>query len=229
MKKKLLLFTGLLCMGFTTAIGQESSDSLVDQKYTPRPYLGIQVGSMGAGLQFSYPIGQRFGVRVGGSYLPEIGITAEGSSSGADVSSDYRFETGSASLIADYSPFKNRPGIKVALGAVYNMTKISATNAYYLPDYDEDLGNVGIEITPGFEVNPYLGIVLGNAGKAKRLSYAFELGALYQGQPNVTMTGSGRIEPTANESNTAIIENNIKSYQVYPYANFQLNFYLTKQ
>ncbi|MDX1445426.1 hypothetical protein [Lishizhenia sp.] len=224
MKKSLLLLTSLLCLSYTGSAQEEATNS-----YSPRPSVGLQVGSLGAGLQFTYPISKRIELRASGTFLPELGMSFTGTSGGADVSSDYRFSTGSASLIGTYAPFAKRPGLKIAAGAVYTITKISAVNAYYLPDYDEDLGILGIEITPGLPVNPYLGIVLGNAGKAKWVSYAFEFGAMYHGKPSVTMTGEGRIAPTANPSNTAVIENNISSFQFYPYANFQINFFLKKQ
>lgn len=213
-----------LCLG----IPSFAQDKDAANDYTPRPYVGLQVGSLGAGLQFTYPLTKRIELRAAGTYLPQVGMNFTGVSGSADVTSEVTFETGSASLIGTFSPFAKRPGLKIAAGAVYTMTAINAMNAYYLPEYDEDLGTVGIEMTPRLPVNPYLGIVLGNAGKAKRVSFAFELGAMYHGKPKVNMTGTGRIAPTANESNTAIIENNIAAFQFYPYGNFQLNFFLTK-
>ncbi|SFT73115.1 hypothetical protein SAMN05216474_1988 [Lishizhenia tianjinensis] len=224
MKKRLLLLTGLLCLSFTHLAQEETATS-----FSPRPSVGLQVGSLGAGLQFTYPLSKRIELRASGTYLPELGMTFTGKSGGADVTSDYKFSTGGGALVATYSPFAKRTGIKIATGAIYTLTKVSAVNTYYLPKYDENLGVLGIEINPGLPVNPYLGIILGNAGKAKWVSYAFEFGAMYHGKPQVTMTGEGRIAPTANESNTAIIENNISSLQFYPYANFQLNFFLKKQ
>ncbi|MDB0011274.1 hypothetical protein N9E20_00545 [Crocinitomicaceae bacterium] len=53
-----------------------------------------------------------------------------------------------------------------------------------------------------------------------------DMGLLYHSKPQLTFSGEGYIAPTANASNTTIIENNVKSLQFYPYMNMQLNFKL---
>lgn len=229
MKNKLLLMFYLSFVGWSGAQTEPLPSVKPDTTtYKAKPYLGVQVGFFGAGLQFSYPINNRFSVRVAGTYLPSITKTISGKEQGLDVVSDYTFQTGGAALMGDFSLSKNKPGIRLSFGAVYNMTKVSGVRTYHEPTYDLDLGYLNLEFTPKLPVSPYLGFVFGNFKKAKRAVFALEIGALYHGSPQVTFTGDGRISPTANESNEEIIENNVKSLQFYPYANLQLNFNLKK-
>lgn len=199
------------------------------ENYTPRPYVGLQVGSLGAGLQFAYPLHKQWDLRVGGTFMPQLSTKFDGKQDGADVANDYRFKSASASLIADYAFIKNKPGIKLAFGAVYNGTVINGIKTYYEPTFDKDLGVLSLEVTPGMAVNPYVGFVFGNFKKSKTVFFVFEIGAMYMGKPQVSFTGEGRVGPTANESNQAIIANNLKGLQIYPYGNLQLNFNVTKK
>ena len=196
--------------------------------YNAKPYLGIQLGSLGAGLQFAYPIGNRFDVRISGTYLPKIGLSIPSTEQGVDIVSKYNFQTGCVALICDLSLSKKKPGIKLAFGAVYSMTKVSGTRQYHEPTYDLDLGSLTLGFTPKLPVNPYLGLVFGNFMKSKVVFFTLEIGALYHGKPKVVFTGDGRVSPTANDANTQIIADNVKSLQFYPYANLQLNFRLKK-
>lgn len=209
---------------------ESTSTKATDEKiYTPKPYFGLQVGSLGAGLQVSYPIDNRWNLRLGGTYLPTLKYSTSGTQEGLEVTTDMRFKTGSVSLISDFSLSKKKPGIKLSFGAIYQMTMAGATRSYYEPSYSLDVGTLDLEFKPGLPVNPYLGFSFGNFKKSKVVFFVFEVGAMYHGKPKVnSFTGEGRIAPTANESNSVIIENNIKSLQVYPYANMQLNFKINK-
>jgi len=165
-------------------------------------------------------------LRATGSYLPTIERTTIGSVQGATSTTDVSFKGGGAGIIGDFSFFPNKPGIRLAVGALYNRTQATAVRNYYYSSEDLDLGTLTIGFKPKFQVNPYLGVVFGNLKKSKRLFFSLEMGMLYCNKPQVQFTGVGYISPTANESNTAIIENNVKSLQFYPYVNMQLNFKL---
>lgn len=83
-----------------------------------------------------------------------------------------------------------------------------------------------MEFTPKSQLSPYLGLSFGNLKNSKRLFFSMDMGLLYHSKPQLTFSGEGYIAPTANASNTTIIENNVKSLQFYPYMNMQLNFKL---
>lgn len=228
---KTLATTCLMLVSILSIKAQDNAATTsapAESDYVNRPYLGIQfIGSTGIGLQFAYPIGQRWDIRVTGNRFGKKSRTIKSSEEGVDVTSDISFETGGIGLIGDFSLSKKKPGIKLAFGAVYSSLALNITRSYYHPDYKIDLGKLSIQ-SDMMPVNPYLGMVFGNFKKAKRVVFAFEMGVLYLGKPKVIFTGEGRVGPTANESNTEIIENNIKSAQFYPYTNMSLNFKLGK-
>ncbi len=121
--------------------------------------------------------------------MPSINRTIAGTEEGVDVSSDFTFKTGSASLIGDFSFFENKPGIKLAVGAVYSMTSLTVHRTYYEPNFKLDLGYLDLDIKPQLPVNPYLGVVFANIKKSKNVFFSLEMGALYHWKPQVTFTG----------------------------------------
>ena len=225
MIKKLLLILITFSISEMSFAGFNSTpgDSL---NYTPKMYVGVHAGSFGAGLQFAYPISKLITIRATGSYFPTYNKTILGTEDGANVTTVASFKSGGVGIIGDFSFFKNKPGIRFSTGLIYNITQATATRSYYLASDNFDLGNLTLDFTPKNKVSPYLGFVFGNLKTSKRVFFSMETGILYQGKPQLVFTGVGHISPTANESNTAIIENNVKSYQFYPYINLQLNFKL---
>lgn len=223
-KTKVIFITLLLCS--QTAFGGLNSAPSDSVKYEPKPYVGIQVGSFGGGFQFAYPISPMITLRAGGSFCPSIERTFLGTEYGATTTTDILFKTAGGGIIADFSLLKNKPGIRLSAGAIYNGMTTTANRSYYYESEDLDLGDLMMVFTPQLRVNPYVGVAIGNLKNSKHLFFSIEGGVLYQGKPQVEFTGEGHIAPTANESNTSIIENNIKSWQWYPYMNIQLNYKL---
>jgi len=215
-----LLFIGIQS---TFAGVNNTSDS---SGYTPKMYTGIHIGSFGGGLQFAYPVSNMITLRATGSYFPSFSKTITGTEEGAETTTDYGLKTGGAGLIADFSFFPTKPGIRLAAGAIYNTTSVTANRSYYLASEDLEMGTLNMEFTPKNQVSPYLGLVFGNLKNSKKVFFSMEVGALYLSRPQLTFTGTGYIAPTANASNTTIIENNVKSIQFLPYVNMQLNFKL---
>jgi hypothetical protein len=221
-KKKIIVLSLFSFMASSSLFAQDvKNDSL---SYTPKMYAGLHVGSTGLGIQFSYPINGLIAVRAQGSFFPAVATSLNGTEEGAETTTNFSFNSGNTGLLADFSFFKTRPGIRFSLGAFYNKTNVSVDRSYYLASEDLNMGNLKMEFKPSLQVNPYVGVSFGNMKKSKRVFFSMDLGALYQGKPDLTFTGTGYIAPTANESNTVIIENNVNSVKFYPYINMQLNF-----
>lgn len=223
MKKSSMLFA-LVFLGAKITLAQDNispTDSVVNM---PKMYAGIHVGSFGGGIQFAYTFTQMITLRATGSYFPPLKKTNTGTEDGAVTTTDYRFQSGGAGIMGDFSFFKTKPGIRFSTGVLYNSSRATATRTYYLKDDEMDLGTLAMEFTPKFKISPYLGMLIGNLKNSKHFFFTLEMGMLYQGKPQLVFTGEGHISPTANESNTAIIEDNVKSLQVYPYMNLQLNY-----
>ena len=216
-----LIFTSI--QGTFAGLIDTPSDS---SEYKTKMYVGAHVGSFGFGIQFAYPLSDMITLRATGSYAPSFSTTITGTEEGAATSTDYIFQTGGAGIIGDFSFFPSKPGIRLSAGALYNTTKANANRSYYLESEDLDLGTLSMEFTPKSQISPYLGVSFGNLKKSKRVFFSMEIGALYHSRPQLSFSGDGYIAPTANESNTSIIENNVKSFQFFPYMNMQLNFKL---
>lgn len=226
MIKKSLVIIALIFSGVQGAFAGLNNTPSDSSAYTSKMYVGAHVGTFGVGLQFAYPLSNMITLRATGSYAPSFNKTITGTEDGAETSTDYTFQTGGAGLIADFSFFANKPGIRLSAGALYNTTKAVANRSYYLASEDLNLGTLNMEFTPKSQLSPYLGLSFGNLKNSKKLFFSMEMGVLYHSKPQLTFSGEGYIAPTANASNTTIIENNVKSLQFYPYMNMQLNFKL---
>lgn len=83
----------------------------------------------------------------------------------------------------------------------------------------EKIGNFDFTIKPGMKLSPYLGIGFGHTlGKTSRWGFVFDMGAYYQGKPNVVIETSGLLSPTSNPSfgQETLLEHQISQYYLYP-------------
>ena len=88
-----------------------------------------------------------------------------------------------------------------------------------------DVGTLDAELTLGMPVSPYLGLGFGNTLSRKhRLSFNFELGALYHGGAKLALDGVGVVGPLGSEYNETTITDAIKQYSWLPALNFQLTY-----
>ena len=190
----------------------------------PPSYFGIQIGTLGAGLQYVKPLNSRWDLRASATFL-KLTKNRETISSTLTTKETIEMRTGGLGIIADYCISKNTPNWKIAFGAIYQFNKITDSRQYDVEYNDSkvDLGNLSLEFTT-FPVSPYAGFMWGNFKSEKKIIYCLELGTLYHGKPKVLFTGEGRIAPTAELDE--IVSENVKDYNWYPYLNFQINYKL---
>jgi len=153
----------------------------------------VSAGSMGFGLEPSVAVAEKLSLRVPIRYykydteVTEGGIAYQGS-----------LKLGGLGFLGDFHPFAN--GFRLSGGAFLNFQDISLTatpsasvsigGVPYLP------GQVGtIAVTADYAaLAPYAGIGYGGAVKsAPGLEFFADLGILYTGQPDLTMTTSGGV------------------------------------
>lgn len=123
-----------------------------------------------------------------------------------------------ANALVDFHPFGS--AFRLTAGAVYNGSEISGSFApneniqaggrSYTP---AEVGDVAMAVTFDRSVAPYVGVGLGRA-VPRRVSFLFDLGAIYQGSPSVDLTASGMLAPTEGEA--AQIEENLSWVEWYP-------------
>lgn len=182
--------------------------------------IGVQVGSLGPGLQFTYTVNSKLNLRAVGSFM-KLNYSTEFDESQVHTSEKIMAKTGVIGLISDWNVF-NKQWFRLSGGVVYNFNQLIDTRNYVYtkttPSYD--VGSLTLDFTT-MKVNPYLGIVLGRQNQDKKVNFLVELGTLYHGQPKVNFTGEGRIGATSEQVD--VVKSNVSNYAFYPVLNLQLN------
>jgi hypothetical protein len=150
--------------------------------------LGARGGSLGIGPELTFRLGDEVHLRVGALALDH---GDEYSETGIDYDADLELRNGS--VLLDWYPGEG--SFRLSAGAVWNDTELIATapleellrrEVPTLPPLDFDLGTLRgtVEVDP---VGPYLGIGWGNPFDGGRWGFTFDLGAVYHGEPEVTL------------------------------------------
>jgi len=88
-----------------------------------------------------------------------------------------------------------------------------------------EVGSLSATLTPGLKFSPYLALGVGNTlSRAHRVSFNFEMGAMYHGAPQLGLEGQGIIGPIASEHNQQVLMTAIEQYKWFPMASIQLSF-----
>lgn len=184
--------------------------------------LGARAGTLGLGVEGVFRLTDGLNARVGvNNYTYNYNDTV------SDVRYDADFKLRSSSLLLDWHPFGG--AFRLSAGTLFNRNKVDLTGQ---PTGNVDVG--GATFTPSQigtldgEVDfkktaPYVALGWGNAvAKNKGLGLSFEIGAVMQGSPDVTLTstnGTLSSDPTfqarlAQEERDA--EKDLDGFKVYP-------------
>jgi len=220
----------LLALPLNTLTGQEA-DSASAQKFKAWELwgVGIKATTDGIGFEAVKGFGNRLNIRVGYSGLTipySTVVEMEGFSAQVDASLNFS----GTNLFIDFYPVKNI--IHLTGGLVYNNMRhsvaLTPVSSYPFGDIQvppEDLGKVEGELLPGTKFSPYAALGFGNTLSRKhRVSFNFEMGAMYHGSPQVILTGSKMLSPLASENNMTVLMDAIAQYKWYPMLSMQLTF-----
>jgi hypothetical protein len=148
-----------------------------------------------------------------------------------NYAADVKFKTGSLSLLFDYYLARS---IFVTAGAGINLFHADfygeAQSSYPFGDIQipkEDIGNFDIDVDPSLSISPYMGIGFGRTfGLKRKVGFAFEMGGIYQGSPDITFAANGALSPSANpeQGHAARLEKQISQYSIYPVLKFSLSY-----
>lgn len=185
--------------------------------------IALKASTIGFGVELAKPISERINIRAGASYLD---FTFDFGSTVIDlpVNNKVNLQFNTVELLSEWRIFKNN--ISVVGGAYYNlqspntslsMTFLEGLQVGELIILPEDLGTLEGDINFSSLI-PYAGInFLGNAVPSSgKIGIKLEIGVFYLGSPEVQLSGTGALSPTANEENSAILTEQFKSYQFYP-------------
>lgn len=182
--------------------------------------VSLKAGTLGPSLGLIAGLSEKFNLRVD---VPYFTYDYSSTHTVDDFDLDYTttVDLFSASAIADVHPFGN--ALRLSVGALYNNNEASflgmsgssqtVGNRTYSP---EEIGTLSGVIGLGSQIVPYAGIGFGNAvAGSKRLGFLLDMGVVYMGEPDVTLSGTGMIAPTATEEQ-AQIEENLSWAKYYP-------------
>lgn len=187
--------------------------------------VGVKGGSLGGGVELSKSLWGKFALRLA---MNEFTYLLNDSLPDQDMTYDADINLSSWSAIVDYHPWK---GVFRLSGGVINnsnnfVAKITSSKSYqvggrtYSP---EDQGELTATIDwPNMA--PYIGLGWGNSTeKGKFFGVNFDLGAMIQNSPKVTLKGTKMME--AMESEAPKIEEHLKGAKTWVVASLGFSFH----
>ena len=153
----------------------------------------IRAGTLGLGADFEVSFNQYLNARVGFA-----GYSTDRTVNQTDVTYDGKLKLSNPSALLDWRVFGG--GFRVSVGAVVSGTKVDAVGR---PDVNgnfqignntytsSQIGSLNGTFKFGNSVAPYIGFGWGNVvGNEGHFSVLFDVGAIYAGTPNVTLTAN---------------------------------------
>lgn len=152
--------------------------------------LSASIGTLGYGIQATFPVSSQFNVRVIANTFSDSGNFEE---SGINYQGDLDFAT--YGVLGDWHPFTG--SFFVSAGAVNNgnQVKLKATcpqscdiDGHSYQSFPDGQVNANVDFK---SLAPYLGIGWGNAMQGGRWYGQLDVGVLFQDAPNINLTASG--------------------------------------
>lgn len=173
--------------------------------------VGVRAGTLGLGLEFSYPISQRLGVRLNAD---SYNYTRTLNQSDIDYDAKATLKTGS--LLLDWYPFANN--FRISAGPMYNGNKLGLKGK---PDANGNFTINGVTYSTAQVSDlegqvdfkkyvPYAGIGYGRP-IGRGLSLTFDLGVVFQQSPQATLTAT--CGPALNAAECTTLQGNVAAQQ----------------
>lgn len=163
--------------------------------------LGVKMGTLGMGAEFTKSITESFNARVGFNTYDFSDSGTEG-----DINYDIDLEWQSTALLLDWYPGSG--SFRLTAGYIINGNELKMrakpTGTYNIggTSYASDIVSLTGNVT--FSNGPYIGLGWGNAARAG-FGFSFELGAVYQGSPELDLSGTCTAgSPTCDDFNADV-------------------------
>jgi hypothetical protein len=189
--------------------------------------VSLKAGTLGAGLDFNVGLTETLNLRLGYSMYDHDDTIDD-----SDVVYDGEIKLRNASALFDWHVFNG--GFRLSFGAVGASTEIDIVGTptggtYEIGDEEFSAAEVGSlvgKVEMGNSVAPYVGIGWGNTvDKEDRVTFLFDIGAVYTGSPEVNLTarcGAAVPAPRCNELQQEVdreeaeIADDASIYEWYP-------------
>lgn len=178
---------------------------------------GVKAGTLGVGIEGTFALGGGLNLRAGVN-----NYTYGYSDSASDINYDIDLELESYALLLDWHPFFGTFKLTAGLLSNKNHVAMRATptgtvNIGGTPYPPATVGTLRGEIDFK-KTAPYAGLGWGNAaGKTRGFGFSAELGVLFQGAPDVTLTSNNPAVPQSDlDAEARDIENDLDDLKAYP-------------
>lgn len=201
--------------------------------------VSVRVGTLGPGVDVSWSMSPKLNVRGGAAYFS---TSFEDTLDDEDIDMELTGDAtiGAVSVMADYHPFGN--SFRLSAGLNMNLFEGSADgrslSPYCFGDEDaqgncldkefsaDKVGTFGAKISYPSALQPYAGIGFGNTARGQsRVTFMMDLGVIYAGKPELELTATGLLSPTATE-NEARLNEGLESFVLYPVFSIGIGFRL---
>jgi hypothetical protein len=222
--KKIFYFIIMFLAAQPFAYGQA-----LDSAKTDRNPMSLQIsaGSPGIGANFRYVLNNTVGFRVGGSYA-QLGFDDKINISSFNSKNRIEGKFNTVHALVELMPQKF---FRVVAGVAY-LANAEAFLHFEPKDPQkfeditltpEEIGALDFTLDWG-TVAPYFGFGFGKGIPKGKFNVNVDFGAYYLSSPKVTAVGTKLL--SNNESNAAIIQNNMKDYRFMPVVQLNFNFKL---
>jgi hypothetical protein len=202
-------------------------DSLLNRKS-----IGIIIGTLGLGLNFSYRCLKSRRLYLNGTftYIGYRKLLDYEYNSKTIVKIDPEIKVGHVDFGVKYEVFNKSPvflsgGISHFFNSKY-AAKINTETGFDSKDLvlsSEDFGEIDFEIEWN-KYNPYLGVGFGRVISQKKIGFLCEIGTYYIGSPKLYLNYTGVLNLTNIDEMLPKIEHNMSGYAFLPYLKFNINY-----
>ncbi len=188
--------------------------------------VGNNIGSYGIGLSVNKIISPKFNVRTSFNMFEYQQTDDELLDS---VSVDGTLKLGGIPLLVDFTP-KAFGSFRMTAGLMFNLTEITGDGSYMEDIHINDITLNGEDSKLVFSweapaITPYIGIGFGRLVPKNKLGFMVDFGAIYIGEPDLTMTSTGLLAPTA-AANEEKIEDAVSDGVFWPVFNMMITYKL---
>lgn len=213
------LFVGLVCLGLLWTVPAHAGAGLT-----------VKGGTLGIGVDGTVSLVPKLNVRGNFNFFKYSFSGTQG-----DVKYDTDLKLRSFSVLLDLHPAP-RLGFRLSAGILFNRNRLDMvsqpTSSYTIGPRTysgSQVGTVngGVTFKPAA---PYLGLGWGDA-TVRRVGLAFDLGAVFQGSPDVSLVATGPIASDSNFRNdlnqeTQKAKDDLRKFKYYPVFSLGITFRL---
>ena len=204
MDKRWRIILGLAGFGLTT------NAAAVDTA------VAVKLGTLGLGVEGTFGLTEHINARLGFNRY-----NYDTREKVSDIRYDFDLKLKTISLFADWHPFGS--AFRVTAGLMGNSNELTGSSSSTSVEIgDTTYVDVGLDAKLDFDSTaPYLGIGWGNAvATGKGWGFNVDLGVMYQGSGNVTLTptgsGASLVDSADLASEEQKFEDDIKGFKYYP-------------